>query len=718
MSVVPSVNASSSSVLPTFFGATSSERPVPESGSGSSSTESGAGGPNTFSEALKQSTDPTHRAEPASSRGNERNRSESNVSADAIPNEQGNSEVVGHYLQTDLPLNENSLLTNPTDGLAATAHHGLDNGAARLLRNKSDADETASAVEGLQSTEVALPSTDSIAGAVVAIHIATQPNSQEATVVEDEADSELIESDVLQLNQKPEERDQSNSDAFNATNTKETTGEADLVAPSADLPSQPTSQLTSESLRQLRTKLETDFGVRPDRSRQLGNRANLQGGNLLNQVAQTNSQLGQRSQGIDPTVAASSSQFDTANNISSAVNPVGSVADPEAATLPVSGSPSDLSALEANGLPAETAQSQLSASTDRGEANGSLDPINRRSSAAKLAPNRNIASAAEASNEQVVDQSQHQASQPASVGRADVGAAEATVSRVASDSVLASTVTAGSANTKSADTDPELDADELQVDSISFDGGDIPQREAAKADAANTGRLHTPVDTRGSEYSGAAPSNAGSSNPVFSEGQSPSVDPESLDSTSATDDLPIALQPETTSVVDSDLDLLQQLLPRETSTPFGQSVGSAAGNLTDPTNLPRQIAARVLGEAEVLEAGDSTRFRMKLDPPELGSVMIEMQKSVQGTTITVTAADPATQQLLQDSLQQLNQSHADESSIFENLAFDLSNGDQGESQDHDTRKSQAQKLRIAGSDLGKTDSESASQTSTELDFVA
>lgn len=184
------------------------------------------------------------------------------------------------------------------------------------------------------------------------------------------------------------------------------------------------------------------------------------------------------------------------------------------------------------------------------------------------------------------------------------------------------------------------------------------------------------------------------------------------------------LLPDPLQAVDADLDLLQQLLPRDSSV---VNIATATSNLSQPQpqsplgnlNLPQQIATRALSEAEVLESGDSSHFRMKLDPPELGSVMIEMQKTILGTTITVTAADPVTHQLLQDSLQNLNQNDAGEPGLFDNLTFDLATGDQGQQQQQqEDSRSDSRVVRIAENRPASTGSNTHSDTTSEVDFVA
>ena len=205
-------------------------------------------------------------------------------------------------------------------------------------------------------------------------------------------------------------------------------------------------------------------------------------------------------------------------------------------------------------------------------------------------------------------------------------------------------------------------------------------------------------------------------------GQQYSVDPEVV-SPQDTDEGIATNQPADTSpLVDSDLELLQQLLPRQASTPLGQLTESQLSRQQNSVDIAQQIAARSLSEAEVLNPGDSSRFRIRLDPPELGKLLVELHKTAQGTTVTVTAADPATQQLLRDSLQQLNQSHSDDAGIFETLDFDLATGDREGSHDQNRRKIQAEKIRIGRSQItegsASTDTNADIKTSTKLDFVA
>jgi len=89
--------------------------------------------------------------------------------------------------------------------------------------------------------------------------------------------------------------------------------------------------------------------------------------------------------------------------------------------------------------------------------------------------------------------------------------------------------------------------------------------------------------------------------------------------------------------------------------------GSVGARLTDGTviearNAIEQIASTAVLNAELVVDGESQRFEMRLDPPELGELTIEIHRSSTGkVSVHVTAVSPETQSLLQDHSQNLKE---------------------------------------------------------------
>lgn len=70
----------------------------------------------------------------------------------------------------------------------------------------------------------------------------------------------------------------------------------------------------------------------------------------------------------------------------------------------------------------------------------------------------------------------------------------------------------------------------------------------------------------------------------------------------------------------------------------------------------QQIVEQAIPEFPTVQQQESQSFTIRLDPPELGEVVIEMKKSEDGVAMRVTATVPATQLLLDQNQHELSQS--------------------------------------------------------------
>lgn len=727
MSVVPSVNASSGSVLPGFFGAPAVQEFGQESAPVSAGAESGSGDPLAFAEVLKQSSD--SKSAPAANQHEDVNsrRSAAVKNGDAKPASQTENITVIQQSQDVPSPNESSLLPVQIAALSESSDVTPASGRSGLFDESTEIDGNIE-LNDQNETEVAVvfPVIDRTDGAVIPIDVTRQLNASDTTTAaDDDSELEAVDRDLLPPEQQTPDHNGSNRGVVDNDVEIPSAAVRGIVAADQKLNATvgSASKPETESLQELRTSLEVEFGVQPDRNRQAVNRATVRSQSLQSRVLQNSALQGKSHQGEQAgsfqtmnsapaasQTAASASQRQSpsilqpiAESIGQTTNPsatenLAAVSSNVAATVPVTSSVVNPLFDTGVGLAGEPHSSLTAAAPQRGSVSASQTTVSGAS--------------ASDTTVQSLDQQSQLTNSKSAANRPDLASPETIVSGADSDSMLASSVTAGVASSgqSNAEGDEDLTAEESQSTSTNSDAPVSSVRQTQRVNAADTQRPVASVEISGSVHSDVLPTAAVAGQ--FSD------DADLMSAITANDDLRMESVTDIVPVVDSDLDLLQQLLPRETTTVFGQSSETSSGSQQESFDLPRQIAARAMGEAEVLETGDSSRFRMKLDPPELGSVMIEMQKTIHGTTITVSAADPATQQLLQDSLQQLNQSDSDEPSVFDHLDFNLSNGDQGDGQDRDSRRSQAEKIRIAGNESAEADSDAASQTQTELDFVA
>jgi len=137
----------------------------------------------------------------------------------------------------------------------------------------------------------------------------------------------------------------------------------------------------------------------------------------------------------------------------------------------------------------------------------------------------------------------------------------------------------------------------------------------------------------------------------------------------------------------------------------------------DAPNLAEQIAAEAVKHAEVVKHQGQQRFTMRLDPPELGKLIVEMQRTEHGLTMRVNAADPVTLGLIQSSLEELNASLGRQDSVFQEVNIDVSTG--GEFQQSFADRSSQQALGKSKSRMSSDPpATSPPDNQQNVDFVA
>lgn len=140
--------------------------------------------------------------------------------------------------------------------------------------------------------------------------------------------------------------------------------------------------------------------------------------------------------------------------------------------------------------------------------------------------------------------------------------------------------------------------------------------------------------------------------------------------------------------------------------------------IVDPPNLAEQIANEAVKHAEVVKHQGQQRFTMRLDPPELGKLVVEMERTERGIALRVNAVDPATLGLIQSSVDELNSNLTNQQdSIFQEVNIDVTTGEDS----HRSFDDRDPKRTIRHTDeLLKSDDPQTSRTANQqnVDFVA
>ncbi|QDT32810.1 Flagellar hook-length control protein FliK [Thalassoglobus polymorphus] len=108
-------------------------------------------------------------------------------------------------------------------------------------------------------------------------------------------------------------------------------------------------------------------------------------------------------------------------------------------------------------------------------------------------------------------------------------------------------------------------------------------------------------------------------------------------------------------------------------------------SITDPTSVAGKVIQKVVAETMAqLSAAQSkidSSFSVRLDPPELGEVLVRLKKTEGGLMMRIVAIDPTTQQLLEHHETELSESLQSEQPEQSELSMEL--GDRSEFQRSD-----------------------------------
>lgn len=140
--------------------------------------------------------------------------------------------------------------------------------------------------------------------------------------------------------------------------------------------------------------------------------------------------------------------------------------------------------------------------------------------------------------------------------------------------------------------------------------------------------------------------------------------------------------------------------------------------MPNAVEIAEQLATEVSRRVETSVVNGQERFTMRLDPPELGELVISMRRTADGIELHVDAADPATMNLIQNGIDQLKGDSERAGSIFQQLNIDVTTSGQGSGHTSDQRRSATPSETSDRIAENVSDSSSISPDSDQISFVA
>lgn len=144
----------------------------------------------------------------------------------------------------------------------------------------------------------------------------------------------------------------------------------------------------------------------------------------------------------------------------------------------------------------------------------------------------------------------------------------------------------------------------------------------------------------------------------------------------------------------------------------------AVHRLLNPLDIAEQLAAEVSRRVERSVVDGQERFTMRLDPPELGELVISMRRTAGGIELHVEAADPATMNLIQNGIDQLKSDPARPSSIFQQLNIDVTTSGHGSGHPADQRRPATEAASMGRVAANVSDNAVDRTESEQISFVA
>lgn len=122
-------------------------------------------------------------------------------------------------------------------------------------------------------------------------------------------------------------------------------------------------------------------------------------------------------------------------------------------------------------------------------------------------------------------------------------------------------------------------------------------------------------------------------------------------------------------------------------------------------HIAEQIADSLFEHAEVVKHKGEHRFTMRLDPPELGQLEIEMEHTEGRLAIRINAADPVSFRFIQATVDELSANLHQQDSVFHEVNIDITTG--GDSNQPDRDESQWRQQNQSFEDIPEAQEEQA-----------
>ncbi|MEZ6123120.1 MAG: flagellar hook-length control protein FliK [Planctomycetaceae bacterium] len=115
--------------------------------------------------------------------------------------------------------------------------------------------------------------------------------------------------------------------------------------------------------------------------------------------------------------------------------------------------------------------------------------------------------------------------------------------------------------------------------------------------------------------------------------------------------------------------------------PAESSAVSAANGVSDLPSLSQQIIRDAQVHASAVERDGRMTYTMRLDPPELGQIVVEMRQTRKGLSMHLSVSDGSTLELVRASLADITGSLQQDDSVFQQLNIDVTTGGRQHGQD-------------------------------------
>lgn len=161
-----------------------------------------------------------------------------------------------------------------------------------------------------------------------------------------------------------------------------------------------------------------------------------------------------------------------------------------------------------------------------------------------------------------------------------------------------------------------------------------------------------------------------------------------------------------------------QGLTSSTATVAPGVLSPALQSFLNPLEIAEQLATEVSRRVETSVVDGQERFTMRLDPPELGELVISMRRTASGIELHVEAADPATMNLIQNGIDQMKSDPERSGSVFQQLNIDVTTGGHGSGHPADQRRPPSLNGAAERATVDVSESTRERSESEQISFVA